>query len=612
MILIYAVSLIMLTALVNAANPCCSFPCQHRSVCMTKGFDDYMCDCSQTGYYGKNCEIPTFRQTIITFIKPTPDTVHYILTNFPWLWKIINNVPFLNNIVMTYVYISRGQLVDSPPLYVSNQTFTYSDIYYNRSTFVRNLPPVPKDCPTPLGVVGPKVLPDTNKLIEIFRRQEFKPDPMGTSLLFAFMAQHFTHQFFKTDLTKNPDMQWGNQGVDASNIYGKNLHEENLLRTFKDGKMKTQIINNEIWPPHVKDAPVSAKFLDKIDRNYHFAVGHEFFNVVPGLVVFSTVWLREHNRVCDILKEEHPEWLDEQLFQTTKLIIIGEIIKLIIEEYVSHLAHYGLNIRFDPELLFNQRYQYQNRIAIEFNHLYHWHPFIPDTFNINGTMYTNREFYYHPEIVVKHGMKAFVDSLSRQTAGQMTAYNHGVVTLHVAKEIIEHGRLLRLQSFNNYRRRFNLKPYKNFFELTGNMELANILENFYGDVEAVEMYVGMIAEKRQHKSLFGQTIIEMGAPFSVKGLMSSPICSPGWWKPSTFGGDVGFNIVKTQTFKKLFCQNMKDGCGLVSLRIPEWTEEYEESRRKIENEAMYRMPSAKESTSEKPLMSNSKPQSNEL
>jgi prostaglandin-endoperoxide synthase 2 len=45
---------------------------------------------------------------------------------------------------------------------------------------------------------------------------------------------------------------------------------------------------------------------------------------VPGLMMYATIWLREHNRVCDILKQEHPEWGDEQLFQTSRLILIGE------------------------------------------------------------------------------------------------------------------------------------------------------------------------------------------------------------------------------------------------------------------------------------------------
>ena len=54
-----------------------------------------------------------------------------------------------------------------------------------------------------------------------------------------------------------------------------------------------------------------------------FALGHEFFGLLPGLFLYSTVYLREHNRICDILKAEHPQWDDERLFQTSKLIILG-------------------------------------------------------------------------------------------------------------------------------------------------------------------------------------------------------------------------------------------------------------------------------------------------
>ena len=131
------------------------------------------------------------------------------------------------------------------------------------------------------------------------------------------------------------------------------------------------------------------------------------------------------------------------------------------------MGHYGLDLLFDPELLFTQQYQYQNRIALEFNHLYHWHPLMPDQVQINGTTYSNQEFLFHPEVLVKHGMRTFVDAMSRQVAGQVTHHNHGAPTLHVALMTIKHGRELRLQSFNEYRKRFNLQPMKSFRELTG-------------------------------------------------------------------------------------------------------------------------------------------------
>lgn len=52
---------------------------------------------------------------------------------------------------------------------------------------------------------GKKELPDAKLLAEkLLMRRQFIPDPQGTSLMFAFFAQHFTHQFFKTDTKRGP------------------------------------------------------------------------------------------------------------------------------------------------------------------------------------------------------------------------------------------------------------------------------------------------------------------------------------------------------------------------------------------------------------------------
>lgn len=420
-----------------------------------------------------------------------------------------------------------------------------------------------------MGAAGKKMLPDAKTIVDKFlTRQEFKPDPLNSSVLFPFFAQHFTHQFFKTDLTKGPGFTWGNHGVDVSHIYGKNLAAENALRTFKDGKMKTQVINGEEWPPLVKDAPVDMRYSPSTPENQRFAIGHELFGLLPGLLMYSTIWLREHNRVCDVMRAEHPEWTDEQIFQTVKLILLGETIKIVIEDYVQHISNYNYKLKFKPEILFGQSHQYSNRITVEFNHLYHWHPLMPDFFNISGQIYTVKDHLFNTQVLVDHGINSFVESFSRQRAGQMTHHNHGKTTTHIALQTIEHGRKLRLQPLNQYRVLFNLPAYKSFEEMTGDKHLAAELEELYGDIDAMEFYVGLMLEKPRDNAMFGPTILEMGAPASVKGLMSNPICSPHYWKPSTFGGEKGFEIVNTATLKKLFCQNINGKCPLVSFKVP--------------------------------------------
>lgn len=99
--------------------------------------------------------------------------------------------------------------------------------------------------------------------------------------------------------------------------------------------------------------------------------------------------------------------------------------------------------------------------------------------------------------------------------------------------------------------------------------MAAVLEELYGDVDAVELYAGLLVEKPRHNGIFGETMVEMGAPYSLKGLMGNAICSPEYWKPSTFGGSVGFDIVNTASLQKLVCNNVRGPCPLASFHVPD-------------------------------------------
>ncbi|XP_014668726.1 PREDICTED: prostaglandin G/H synthase 2-like [Priapulus caudatus] len=430
----YLVVVISMACLLSSAatgedfNPCCSFPCQHRSICVMLSNQAYVCDCTNTGFYGNNCDIRT----------------------------------------------------------LLHREFTIKDI-----------------------------------------------------------------------------------AVDLSSIYGETAEKRKQLRSLTGGKFKMQVINGEEWPVLIKDALIETEYPPGYPEERKFALGHPFYALLPGLFVWSTIWMREHNRVCDILKEEHTDWDDERLYQTARLILVGETIKIVIEDYVQHLSQYKFKLKFNPELLFDVPYQYQNRIAVEFNHLYHWHPLLPESFNISGQTYPMKSYMFNSQLAVDHGMYAVIDSMSRQPAGRMSHHNHGPSTLHIAVATLKHGRLLRLQPFNEYRKRFGLRPYGSFEELTGEQEMAAELRELYGEVDALEFSLGLMLEKARAAAMFGSTIIEMGGPFSVKGLMSSPVCSPGYWKPSTFGGDRAFDVIKMASLRRLVCSNIRGPCPFVSFRVPD-------------------------------------------
>ncbi|ELV13895.1 Prostaglandin G/H synthase 2 [Tupaia chinensis] len=553
--------------LARALLLCAVLALSQAGVCMSVGFDQYTCDCTRTGFYGENCTTPEFLTRIKLLLKPTPNTVHYILTHFKGIWNVINNIPFLRNAIMRYVLSSRAHLIESPPTYNLHYGYKSWEAFSNLSYYTRALPPVADDCPTPMGVKGKKELPDSKEIGNLLRRK-FIPDPQGTNMMFTFFAQHFTHQFFKTDHKRGPAFTKGlGHGVDLNHVYGETLDRQHKLRLFKDGKLKYQIIDGELYPPTVKDTQVEMIYPPHVPEHLRFAVGQEVFGLVPGLMMYATIWLREHNRVCDVLKQEHPEWDDERLFQTTRLILTGETIKIVIEDYVQHLSGYHFKLKFDPELLFNQQFQYQNRIAAEFNTLYHWHPLLPDTFQIDDQEYNFQQFVYNNSILLEHGLTQFVESFTRQIAGRVAGgRNVSPAVQKVAKASIDQSREMKYQSLNEYRKRFSLKPYESFEELTGEKEMATELEALYGDIDAMELYPALLVEKPRPDAIFGETMVELGAPFSLKGLMGNPICSPEYWKPSTFGGEVGFKIINTASIQSLICNNVK-GCPFTSFSV---------------------------------------------
>lgn len=57
-------------------------------------------------------------------------------------------------------------------------------------------------------------------------------------------------------------------------------------------------------------------------------------NETPDLVTMHTLFMREHNRIAEGLKEENPTWSDERLYQESRRIVGAILQKITYDEYL--------------------------------------------------------------------------------------------------------------------------------------------------------------------------------------------------------------------------------------------------------------------------------------
>ena len=69
-------------------------------------------------------------------------------------------------------------------------------------------------------------------------------------------------------------------------------------------------------------------------RNTTTILGDSRSNEQPGLTVYHTVWVREHNRLAAGLALANPAWGEEELFQEARNILVAELQHITYTEYL--------------------------------------------------------------------------------------------------------------------------------------------------------------------------------------------------------------------------------------------------------------------------------------
>lgn len=469
----------------------------------------------------------------------------FLLTHFKWFWDFVQSNDWLKRQVNKFLINNAIYKTQTRPYPFSTLAdYTSWDSLTDRTYSGRHLPSVDRD---------PASLPSIDDLSKLFLRREDTLLSDKSTVLFPYFAQWFTDGFLRTDRANNLK-NTSNHDIDVSPLYGLNRRTTNILRSHQGGKLKSQFINSEEYPPYYyQDGVVKPEFKDleiihppdlpPEQRNKIFAIGKERGNIQIGYVMMNTLFLREHNRICDVLANNYPAWDDERLFQTARNIIIVLLIKIVIEEYINHIAPYYFKFVADPLAFTNERWYRQNWMTLEFNLLYRWHSLVPNTIQLDGQEFAFESTTWNNELVTSRGLGRLFDSASSQPAGRIGLMNTAPFLLETDKRSIQLGRDARLASYNDYREICSYPRITDFDQITGDEWVQQELKRLYSHVDNIEFYVGLFAEETRENSAVGALIGRLVGIDAFSQALTNPLLAQNIFNENTFS-PVGFEIIQ--------------------------------------------------------------------
>jgi hypothetical protein len=322
---------------------------------------------------------------------------------------------------------------------------------------------------------------------------------------------------------------------DGSQLYGSGREVQELVRTHADGKLR---LEPDGLPPRPTDP------------------AHDPTRVPGfwlGLALLHNLFALEHNAICDRLRAEYPTWSDEELFQRARLVTAALLAKIHTVEWtpvvISHpttrvalpanwwgLAGERLHRlvgRLSPsEVLFGipgsttQHFGVPYSLTEEFVAVYRMHPLVPDDYDLRSAAddapiqaVTLRDMAGPKalDVLAKVSLADLLYSFGTIPPGLVTLHNYprflqeferpdGAGLMDLAATDILRTRELGVPRYNEFRRLLRLAPAADFESLTDNPAWAEELRRVYrGDIERMDLMVGMFAERRPQGFAFSDT-----------------------------------------------------------------------------------------------------------
>jgi hypothetical protein len=318
--------------------------------------------------------------------------------------------------------------------------------------------------------------------------------------------------------------------LDGSGVYGSDIDRANWLRSFSGGRLKVSAGN--LLPYNTVtgefDAPIddTAPHMDNATgiSSVIFVAGDSRASENPLLATMHTLFVREHNRQCKLLATKHPDWTDEQLYQHARKIISGFIQSIVYDEWLPAMgvqlpSYSGYNPEVNPQMfnVFTGAAFRMGHTLLSSNlmRLDNQGNVIPQ-----GHMTLQDAFFNPYAIQETGGIEPFLKGMAVQPQQKFDSKVIGDVRnflfgqpgfggLDLVSININRGRERGLPDFNTVRENFGLAPYNFFQQINSSAAVFTRLLTLYTNINDIDPWVGMLAERTAPGSIFGQTLNEI-------------------------------------------------------------------------------------------------------
>jgi hypothetical protein len=319
---------------------------------------------------------------------------------------------------------------------------------------------------------------------------------------------------------------------DASQIYGSDADTVARLRTRADGSLapdgKLALAGGDELPIDPTGMPIT---------------GHTE-NWWIGLHLLHTLFAREHNAICDRLRRDYPRWSGDQLFARARLVNAALIAKIHTLEWADAiLGHPTMQeaLRANWWGLAGERIErtfgrlgrgqllsglpgsprdhhgVPYSITEEFAAVYRMHPLLPDQVRLRSAE-SGAPLAVGPRelsdlvgrratgVARRFGLADLFYSFGVARAGKLALHNYpralqqhrrdDGALIDVAAIDLLRDRERSVPRYNALRRALGLPPVADFDQLCDDPVWAADIRDLYGgDIEAVDLLVGLLAER---------------------------------------------------------------------------------------------------------------------